>query len=47
MFSAADRRECEEVQELPGDAHEAGLQWQPLLRHGHERAQPRQKPAGT
>lgn len=46
MFLAADHREREEVQELPGDANEAGLQWQPFLRHGHERAQPRQKPAG-
>lgn len=47
VFSAADHRECEEVQELPGDSNEAGLQWQPLLRHGNERAQPRQEPAGT
>lgn len=47
VFPAADHREREKVQELPGDAHEAGLQRQPLLRHGHECAHPRQKSAGT
>ena len=38
--------ECEEVQELPGDSDQAGLQWLTVTQHGQQRARTGPESAG-
>ena len=40
-----DSGECEKVQELPGDADQAGVQREPVPGHGHQRQGPGLLPA--